>query len=115
MPDFAVYWSWYRSESAIDGDPIVGWRTNRAYFADQLRKGGRLWLFVGGDACGDRENPHKGYLAEVFVVEGVEDTPDDDMKFRVVGDEDQCELVSPPRLIDSILRKPGSNAEMHIG
>lgn len=57
MADWAFYWPQYMNESGADGEPVTGWLTSRDGLVNRLRQGDRIWLFIGGDACGDEDGP----------------------------------------------------------
>jgi hypothetical protein len=121
MADYAFYWPRYLNESGADGEPVTGWLTSRDWLVNRLHRGDRVWLFIGGDACGDDEEPHRAYVAQLLVVDhwgnfaehepGVRGSP----RFRIHGIEDRCILVEPPALVDSIFRRPGTDPAQHIG
>ena len=121
MADWAIYWRNYRSESREHGEPIINWLTSRDWLVNRMRRGDRIWLFTGGDACGDEDAPYRGYVAQLLVVDGwgnyeehepgVPGSP----QYRIDGIEDRCILVQPPGLVDSIFRQPGKDPELHIG
>lgn len=108
-------------ESAYHGRPVIGWLTSREWLVNRLHRGDRIWLFIGGDACGDEKAPCRGCLAQLLVVDkwgdyakhrpGVRGSP----RFHIHGDVKRCVLVKRPALVDSILRKPEIDAEQHIG
>jgi hypothetical protein len=121
MADWAFYWPQYLNESGADGEPVTGWLTSRDWLVNRLHQGDRLWLFIGGDACGDEEGPHRAYVAQLLVVDrwgnyaghepGVRGSP----RFRIDGLAEHCILIDPPALVDSIFRQPGTDTERHIG
>ena len=121
MADWAIYWRQFLDESGTDGEPVTGWLTNRGWLVDRLNRGDRIWLFIGGDACGDEEGRHRAYVAELLVVDnwgrysehdpGAQGSP----RFHIHGIEDRCILLKPPVLADDIVRRPGTDSELHIG
>ena len=121
MADWAIYWRDYRVESGASGEPVVSWLTSREWLVDGVNHGDRIWLFIGGDACGDDEHPHRAYVAQLLVVDDVFHNPDHDPRerdsplYQIDGIKNRCVLSDPPALVDDILRKAGSNAEQHIG
>lgn len=118
--DYAVYWPYYPRESGSHGEPVVTWRFSREWLVNRLRPGDRFWLFVGGDAVGDAEQPGQAYLAQLLVVEGWQNDPDYEPsvpgspRFEVLGDGDRCVLVEPPLLVDRLFRKSAQDTR-HIG
>ncbi len=124
MADFAVYWKHFCHEGG-NGWPATGWYTSRGWFVSRLHRGDRIWLFIGGDACGDAEGPHKGYLAQLLTVKEWRDNPAYDpdcdpgsydcARFKILGLASRCMLVDPPLLVDDIFRKPRKDARQHIG
>jgi hypothetical protein len=121
MADWAIYWRDYLNESGDHGEPVIDWLTSRDWLVKRLHPRDRIWLFIGGDACGDEEAPHRGYVAQLLVVhdwgnyEGHDPDEPGSPQFQIVGIEDRCVLVEPPALVDSIFRQPGKDSEMHIG
>jgi hypothetical protein len=121
VADYAFYWQQYLNESGDDGRPRTGWLTSRDWLVKRLHHGDRAWLFIGGDACGDEEGPHRAYVAQLLVVDGWGNYEDHEPgvrgspRFEIHGIEDRCILVQPPALVDSIFRRPGSDPEQHIG
>jgi hypothetical protein len=119
--DFAFYWPLYSKESGANGEPVTSWLTSREWLVNRLHRGDRVWLFIGGSACGDIERPHRAYVAELLVVDGwgdfkgykpgVKDSP----RFHIRGIKDRGILVDPPALVDSIFRRPGTDPQQHIG
>jgi hypothetical protein len=109
------------NESGSDGEPVTGWLTSRDWLVQRLHRGDRIWLFIGGDACGDAEGSHRAYVAQLLIVDGwgpfenykpdVQGSP----KYRINAIQNRCVLVNPPVLVDSIFRQPGNSPEMHIG
>ena len=122
MGDFAFYWQQYGREAGRDGLRVLGWYTSRAWVMTRLVRGDRVWLFIAGEACGQTQAAHQAYLAELLVVAEVVNNPEyrpnieGSPRFRIVGIEDRCALVTPrPILVDDIFRRPGSNPLQHIG
>lgn len=121
MADFAIYWQRYRKESGSSGLPVIGWLTSRESLVNRLSRGDRVWLFIGGDACGKTKQKHRAYLAQLLVVDEWGDFGEYDPdfnrspRFQIVGDENRCVLVDPPLLVDQIFRPAGSDPDLHIG
>jgi hypothetical protein len=121
MADFAFYWPRYLNESGHDGEPVTGWLTSRDWLVNRLQCSDRLWLFIGGDACGDNDEPHRAYVAGLVVVDHWANYDEYDPevpgspRFRIHGIADRCALLNPPALVDSIFRKPGGDPKQHIG
>ena len=121
MADWAIYWKYYRSESGADGEPVTGWVTDRERLVDSVEPGDRIWLFIAGDACGDKEHHYRAYLAQLLVVEGSGYHPEyepgdtDCPHYQIDGIDDRCILISPPALVDDILRKANGKPLQHIG
>jgi len=121
MADYAFYWPRYSKESGADGEPVTSWLTSRDWLVNRLHRGDRIWLFIGGNACGDEESPHRAYVAQLLVVDrignyvdhetGVQNSP----RLQIHGMVDRCILVEPPALVDTIFRRPGADVEQHIG
>lgn len=112
MADFAIYWKDYLKESGETGEPVTDWLTSREWLVNRLHSGDRIWLFIGGDACKQKEAPHQGFLAQLLVVEGWRN---EGQGFRITGSGDRCILVDPPAPVDSILRQPDKDPTLHIG
>ncbi len=121
MADWAIYWRDYGIESGDHGEPVIGWLTSRDWLVNRMSPGDRVWLFIGGDACGDEEHPYRGYVAQLLVIDDWGNYPDhdpsdpDSPRYQIDGVEDRCILVQPPALVDSIFRQPGKALDMHIG
>lgn len=121
MADFAAYWPRYPDESGLDGEPVTSWLTSREWWVNRMKPGDRLWLFITGEAWSAGGNPGRGYLAEVLLIERVENYAEYDAKeagsprFEIVGDPDRCVLVDPPLMIDELLRRPDKSKAQHIG
>ncbi len=121
MADWALYWPQYHRESGADGCPVTGWLTNRTWLVNHLCRGDRIWLFIGGDACGDEEAPHRAYVAQLLVVDNWGNNVDNEPMrgaipaYHIRGIPDRCILVDPPALVDGIFRHPDTEAELHIG
>ncbi len=121
MADWAIYWQRYRNETGADGDSVTGWLTSRDWLVNRLHRGDRIWLFIGGDACGDEEGPHRAYVAQLLVIDNWSNYADHEPgdrgspRFHIHGIEDRCIRVNPPALVDSIFRRPDTNLAQHIG
>src|SRR5262249_604501 len=114
--DFGIYWLNYAEESGRTGVPVTGWYTGREWLVKRLRPGDRIWLFVGGSALGDTQAPHRGYVAQLLVVNGWDDNDEEGgSRFFIEGDADRCVLVTPPLLVDDVFRQLSAPAEQHIG
>ena len=121
VADWAIYWPQYPNESGADGAPVTGWLTSRDWLVNRLHRGDRIWLFIGGDACGDEEAPHRAYVAQLLVVDdwgnNVANEPIGAAvpRLHIRGIPERCILVDPPALVDGIFRRAGADAEQHIG
>jgi hypothetical protein len=120
LADWAIYWPQYRVESGADGEPIVGWLTNREWLVNRLQHGDRIWLFIPGNYCGDTKKPYQGYLAQLLMVEDWEQYSPEEMethgsRYHIQGIEERCILVRPPICVDHLLRRPGTDPFQHIG
>jgi hypothetical protein len=120
MADWGLYWPQYLEESGVTGKPLTGWPTGREWFAKRLQRGDRLWLFVGGDMCGDKQAPHRAYLTQLFVVadwvklDPADPGPRKGAKCLIRGIDDRCVLLQPPLEVDEAFRDPGKDPRQSI-
>ncbi len=111
MADFATYWKFYPAEHC---EPTGCWLSNREWWVAQMEQGDRLWLFIGGDSCG--QVPHQAYIARLLIVESAEDNAECDQDgFKYIININRSVPIEPPILVDDILRQSHIDAMMHIG
>ena len=120
MADWAIYRLQYLNESGADGEPVLNWLTSRDWLVNRLHSGDRVWLFIGGNACGDEAGPHRAYVSQLLVVAGWGNyehfVPGESgsPRYRINGVVDRCILVEPPAEVDRIFRQPGTDVAQHI-
>jgi len=120
---FGAYWKWF--DSAAEPRCVSDWRVRLHSRLADAGKGDILWLFTSGAKCKKKlpraELPCDGvkeslaYLTEVFTIHEVIWDEIEDFKWRVVANEAKCVEITPPILIDRIVRPGGWDEETKIG